>query len=391
MTGAASPGGRALRCPRCRTEPLAALEGRRQAYCARCRGVFTERDALATALGLGADHPLLVEARLRATVTSAACPACGLPLARVRLGAGDAARFDACERCGGAWVDGGDVASLPGRLAALAATSPPAPRPPLGGDADDEEHGPLRLPFHGPVLDAAALPAAFALAGLLVATGLRPLAEVFVNMPLHELGHAAIAWFSGHLAIPLPFVTLTIAGEQSTGVVVLLFAALAAMTVAGVRSKRRYLVALGVAGLAVQLALTGPFARRFSGVWMSGSGVAGEYVWSTLLLVSFHYRLPDRVRWDVWRWPALGAGAFGLTAVLARWLGDVPDLAAGCSTRAGVHASSDMHVLMDDYGIAPERLRAGYHALGAACVAVVAAHYAVFVVRSRRRAGERAA
>jgi Zn-finger nucleic acid-binding protein len=374
-------------CPRC-GGALSPGGADGAAFCAACRGVFWPRAALAEGIGVGADHPLLDEARVRATLTSAACPSCrAVPLERLRLDEPGTVRVDACPRCRGVFVDGADAAALRERVAALAA------RPTRTERARDEAArlaATTRLPDGGPWVDAVAVPVALAASSVLVATDLRALPELAVNMPLHEIGHAAIAWFTGHMAIPLPFVTLAFPERQSPAIIALLFAALVAAVVAGVRTKRRYLVVIGGVGLVAQGLLTGPLARHFSGTWMAGSGVAGEYVWSTLLLVSFHHRMPDRMRWDFWRWLALAAGAFGLVAVTHRWWGDVPDLAAGEGTRVGVHASTDMSVLVDEYGIGPARLRSVYRALGAACFGAVGVHWAALVLRrlasARRRA-----
>jgi Zn-finger nucleic acid-binding protein len=365
-----------LRCPRCRTSDLVELRGARQAYCDACRGVLAERDALPEALGVASTHPLLVDARQRATITSAPCPHCAVPLERLRLDPEGTTAIDECPRCGAAFLGGADRSALRDRVATLAA----AARAPRRGPRPPD----FELPFHGPRIAALSLPVAFAVSAALVATDLRALPELVVNMPFHELGHAAVAWLTGHMAIPLPFVTITFHERQSPAIIGLVFAVLVALVTAGVRSQRRYLTVVGVVGLVIQLLFTGPLARRFSGVWMSGSGVAGEYVWSTLAIVSFHYRLPERARWEIWRWLALAAGAFGLAAVTQRWWGEVPDLAAGCTTRVGVHASSDMHVLMDDYGLPASTLLSTYHALGVACWGVVVAHYAAFLGKALR-------
>ena len=69
-------------------------------------------------------------------------------------------------------------------------------------------------------------PLALGLALLLDHTWLEHLvSNFFVNMWLHELGHAAIAWLSGYYALLLPFVTFTYNQEKSllTSAIVALF------------------------------------------------------------------------------------------------------------------------------------------------------------------------
>jgi Zn-finger nucleic acid-binding protein len=382
-------------CPPCADAPLSPDPAGSSTYrCARCQGAWFGQGALAERLGLMEDHPFLVEHRRSATMTSRACPSCrGSMLVRVRVGRSFALQIDECPLCRGDWVD---AALLPKVSAAAAAL----PR------ARGSEEGPLRAPssaeakglfsdrfsYDEPWVNGLALPVALVLALLLDATWLRHLvSNFFVNMWLHELGHAALAWMSGYYALLLPFVTFTFTEEKSLLTSFIVALLLGAALIAGISGKHRYLVVLGGGGLLLQLVLTLLVPRRLTFEWITFFGCGGEFVWSTLLLVSFHYRLPDRIRWDFWRYLALLLGAFGLVHALAMWTGvshDLTTMPMGTALGGQNDGDGDMNRLIRTYHWTPRGIVRAYLAMGYAGLLVVGAHYVVFLRRALQKREE---
>ncbi len=285
------------------------------------------RGHLPALVGGPVGHPLLALESLPLRRTEGGCPACGdTYLHSVQPSPGAEVRLGYCPACAGVWVPDGAVVALHGLVAASPLWDVPSPGIPVlrAEPASPDRDAPAwdRFDYDVPLINGLAVPIAF-LFGLLVhAFGLsRFCVDLLVSMPLHELGHATMAWFGGHYAMPLPFITFSVTQEKSFWVALALGALLMAGLLLGLRERRRYLVALSGAGLVLQLGLTllvpGPTAARM----ITWSGCAGELVWPTLLLVSFHYRLPDRIRWDFWRYVALLFGACAFVHAMARWQG----------------------------------------------------------------------
>jgi hypothetical protein len=162
--------------------------------------------------------------------------------------------------------------------------------------------------------------------------------------------------------------------------------ALLAAVLAGRSEERRYLVWLGGAGLLLQVVLTFlvPNWRTLRLIVWSGCG--GEIVLATLLVVSFHYRLPDRLRWDFMRYVALACGAYALVHATSFWL-DVSHhheaLPYGSALGGDEDPNGDMNRLVG-WGTKPEAVAAIYLRLGTVGLLIVAAHYVVFLVRALR-------
>ena len=381
----------ALRCPRCGDVPLGPLEaspGVTIDFCGGCKGLWCDEGELATLLGVGDDHPVLAASRRAGTTSIRHCPACPDTFLRTcRLELAGELRLELCPTCQGEWIDGGVFPELRARVAAAPVsrrrTEPPrpaaAPSPASRIFSD-------RFEFDVPIVNAVAVPAALLLALLLDATGLQLFLSVFVvNMWLHELGHAALAWFSGYHAVPLPFVTFTFPDQKSGLTSFALALILGAFIYFGMTRKRPYLAVLGGVGFVIQAVLTLIVPKAVALEGITFAGCAGEMVWSTLLLVSFYYRLPDRIRWDFWRYVALFFGAFGLVHAVLQWhaiSGGQSLLPSGSKGDTG----GDMNKLLDLHGWTAGGLIRAYVGIGDACLAVVAVHYGVFLRRALAKA-----
>ncbi|MFO0760501.1 MAG: zf-TFIIB domain-containing protein [Byssovorax sp.] len=382
-------------CPHCGDSPLTPdPDGSATARCARCQGLWLPQGELAARLSLMADHPFLVEHRRAATATARRCPACRASmLSKIRLGKSFTLQVDHCMTCEGHWIEATQMPAVSAAAASL-------PRP------DGPSRGPLRSPaaaaaegifsdrfaFDTPLVNAAAVPAALALALLLDATWLKDLvSSFFINMWLHELGHAAVAWMSGYYALLLPFVTFTFNDEKSLLTSMIVALLLGAALIAGLSGKHRYLVVLGGGGLLLQAIMTLIIPRRLTFEWLTFAGCGGEFVWSTLLMVSFYYRLPDRIRWDFWRYLALLIGAFGLVHAVSMWSDvkhDLSLLPVGTALGGRDDGDGDMNKLINLYHWTPKKIARTYLTMGYVGLLVVGGHYAVFLLRALRRKQE---
>jgi hypothetical protein len=108
-------------------------------------------------------------------------------------------------------------------------------------------------------------------------------------------------------------------------------------------------------------------------------------------MVGFYYRLPDRLRWDFFRYPSLVIGAHAFGAGLVMWLRALHDRSAipwGTGFGGREDSGGDMNRLLD-LGWPLERLTHAYVALALACGAVIGLHYAGFLGRALRDRGKR--
>ena len=221
-----------------------------------------------------------------------------------------------------------------------------------------------------------AIPAALLGAFLLVAVA-PSLVRIVFAMWIHELGHAVAAWLCGYLAFPGPWLT-PVASQQSLVFELLVLAALAGGFLWARRTGRPawpFAVAL-----AVQLfcaALLGPQKARQLIVFM---GDGGCLVLGTLLMLSM-YLPAAQSGWL--RWGFLGIGAAAFADVFSLWWSarrDVDRIPFGMNEGAGL---SDPSVLSQQFGWSADMLVGRYVALGVACLAVLAAAWALLRRQTR--------
>lgn len=106
----------ALSCPRC-SEPLQPLKLSREAeidWCTACGGAWYGRGELARALG--GEHSFAAHRDGASPRAGIDCPACAAPTTEVRWPKDGGARIDSCSRCGGHWLDKGELQTVQAAL-----------------------------------------------------------------------------------------------------------------------------------------------------------------------------------------------------------------------------------------------------------------------------------
>jgi hypothetical protein len=244
----------------------------------------------------------------------------------------------------------------------------------------------------GPAVELAVLGGLLALASLFVWTRFGETVAIFVRIQFHELGHALVAWSTGRRAIPLPFGWTSGSFDRSWLLVSmqLLFATL--LAVHGARERKPVAIAAAIAlGAVFALGLATPL--HASEPWLVAGGTIGEALLPSLALLAFHAPLPERARWDFWRWPVAIAAILALASVVQH------DLAIAAGTRpmpfgsfvSGRQGDGDLERLVNDYGWARERLPHLFGALGwTALVLGTLPHLAILGMRVARDRHERA-
>ena len=204
-----------------------------------------------------------------------------------------------------------------------------------------------------------------------------------LGMPLHELGHAATAWWCGFDAVPTLWRTLV---PETRGVIApLLVAAFACVLVyRGWTAQRTW---LGLAGLALgglQLAGTAAASAETAQRWITFGGDAGAMVLGTLLLCTFFVGPDSRLREGKLRWglASIGAGAF-VDAFATWWTARTDRGAIPFGEIEGV-GLSDASKLDELHGWTDAQIVDRYVTVGAICLLVLAALWVRAVWMARR-------
>jgi hypothetical protein len=240
-----------------------------------------------------------------------------------------------------------------------------------------------RLSFDQPWVDVLAIPVALLCSLLFGSTTLGSLLLLPFQIQFHELGHASVAWLSGRAALPLPFGFTFWKEERSlfTGSCVVFLLAL--LLVYAVREKRPFGVLLGgflsAAFVALALVLSVDASREL----ILLGGLSGELVLTSLAMVAFYFRLPDRLRWDFFRFllllPASGCWLAALRLWFGVWRGT---RALPMGSIIGTDGSGDLDRLIAEYGHDERSIAAGYGELSLWTVGLVLLVYTVFALRA---------
>jgi hypothetical protein len=251
-----------------------------------------------------------------------------------------------------------------------------------------------RLDSRSIQLHALALPICFALVwGMSGVPLLRVMLFAFCQIPFHELGHGIAAWLCGRWAFPvgaiIPFVAYTFGGQERSWLFFCVFQSglfwlsikLGRMGLGNLRW-----VPWGVGLLAIGMTWMMPVEK--GNMLVSYGGIGGEFVLSTLLICLFYYRLPDRLRWDFFRFPALMLGVACFASSLMQWraiqAGRAP-LPRGTMMVGNTDSNGDIDRLLSEFGWTEVELIRHFNQLAWIGLAVIALHYAWGLANSRQK------
>lgn len=204
---------------------------------------------------------------------------------------------------------------------------------------------------------------------------------------VHEVGHSAVAWFSGYRATPLPFGWANVAPVHSNFVYGGVLFLLCVLGWAGWTQRRPAPIALAVAGIAAQAWLTWRTTEWWKDEWIVFGGIGGEFVLSTLAMLLFFVRLPAWFRWGACRYVVFFLAASTLLVRWEAWLEihkGVEELPLGSMLHGEEDPNGDMNRLLDDHGWTHAGIRRTYYLLGQGCFASLAATYVWFAFQFDR-------
>lgn len=323
------------------------------------------------------------------------CPSCGTRAWSCRRVLGShQAGLGVCGCCGSVWLLAGELSRLQ-EQARLARRPPtllhpqenprvPPTDPTPGQPPTLPSSSPLptttqqpfdRVPFDRGLANVLGVPAVLLLSLIVCSGSLGRVLAALVGMPFHELGHALASWLGSRLAIPLPFFTIWLQ-DQSWWFGLLVASLLSWFGVHSWRERRLFGVGVAATLLASQLLVSWILPTRSSEMIQILAGAWGEIVLGALILAAFHFPLPDRLRWDFWRWPLLLPAALCFVQAALTWLQAIDDVShMPWGSAIGSASDGDMNRLVRDFGWSARGLARFYlNSVWIACGAITAAH-----------------
>ena len=354
--------------------------------CPHCRGLFLDRDEIRKLVGRGslADATEIVPLMLGEEVMMR-CPTCVDPAMQpLSLKAPETGELWQCRDCAGLWLPEGAFFALANALTKLRSAAEELAATCVSETVHSERTRRLahsRSRFDVGLENLIGVPLVLLLSYLFSATLLGRMLASLVGMPFHELGHAAASWLSSRIAIPLPFFTVWY-DDQSILMGLVVASALTWLGYHAHQERNRFGLATAVLLLTIQAVFTLALPARLTLMWQILSGALGELLFGAFLLVAFHFPLPDRLRWDFWRWVAIIPGALCFTHAMRLWrtvVSDVSQMPWGSAI--GSDSDGDMNRLVQQFGWGANELAEFYLRNGYLCMAAIAGAYAYAIWR----------
>jgi hypothetical protein len=215
--------------------------------------------------------------------------------------------------------------------------------------------------------------------------GLGRLLLVPVQIQFHELGHAMMAWLSSRAALPLPFGFTFWREQRSPFVGLCMLFLLGVLVVRSDRERSRFGVSVGLCLAAAWFYCSCVLSAARTLELTIAGGIAGEFVLTSLVMVAFYFPLPDRLRWDFFRFLLVLPAASAWLASARLWLGvyrGTAPLPMGSILGTPGDGSGDLDRLIDVYGHAPHAITRTMMTLCVGSALIFCATYAFFGARA---------
>jgi hypothetical protein len=173
--------------------------------------------------------------------------------------------------------------------------------------------------FDNRYINRGALPIAFVLAILAQILVFPRFLLRGIQIWIHEFGHATVAWLAGHTATPLPFGWTNIGENRSPIVYICVLLLLSILFWSGWRERKYPAMVMAVVIAIVQFYMTWLIPEDTYNLLVYFGGVGGEFYLSTLLIVCFYFPLPEKFRWDFWRYLFLLMATYTFVESFSMW------------------------------------------------------------------------
>jgi hypothetical protein len=238
--------------------------------------------------------------------------------------------------------------------------------------------------FDNRYINRSALPIAFAIAIFAQILVFPRFLLIGIQIWIHEFGHATVAWLAGHGATPLPFGWTNISENRSPIVYICVLLLMLILFWSGWHEQKYPAMIMAVTTAIVQFYMTWLMPEQTYDTLISFGGVGGEFYLSTLLIVCFYFPLPEKFRWDFWRYLFLLFATYTFTASFSMWHNiktGAAEIPWGTMLGGQGDAGGDMNNL-SSMGWSDAQIVNTYSHLGNICLFISIGFYVFFLLKS---------
>ena len=214
------------------------------------------------------------------------------------------------------------------------------------------------------------------------------LQRTWLTMPVHEMGHAVSAWFSGFAAMPTLWFT-TVAEERGFGTAALLLGLLGFLVFRAWRAENYVLVALGGALIVVQGVCTLGIKAKTAEMLIVFGGDGVGMILAAALMGSFFFGKGSDIYKGGLRWGFLAIGTAAFVDIFSLWFAARRDSGKIPFGEQEGRVQSDATRLVDDFDWTADQMVRRYVVLGAVCLVVVVALWIWGTWRAWKAASEK--
>ncbi|WP_069791183.1 J domain-containing protein [Cyanobacterium sp. IPPAS B-1200] len=207
----------------------------------------------------------------------------------------------------------------------------------------------------------------------------------FIGMWVHEFGHATIAWFSGYRAMITFGATITTL-EKSNFVYFGILFLLGLTFYTGWKEKKNSPMIVAVILIILQFIFTWIVSYSDYVTLMAFGGIGGEFYLSTLLIIAFYWRLPEKFYWDFWRFGSVAIGAITFFSSFTKWHNikvGRDNIPWGTLWGGRGDSGGDLNILNDYSGWSANQIIGTYVSLSNICLMVIIGFYLFHLFKSR--------
>ena len=219
-----------------------------------------------------------------------------------------------------------------------------------------------------------ALPSMLAFAFLVQLSGFgSSIQRIAFTMPVHELGHATVAWFCGFNAVPTLWKTIS-PSNRGIAASFVLFVGIVSLANYGRRHMQNVWVVIAAFLLLMQGIGTLMVSERDSQQYILFGGDGGGMVLATVLMLSFYFGKETQLYKGGLRWGFLGIGAAGFADMFMTWWRSASDrLQVPYGLTGG--EPTDAFKLINYHTWSWEQLISRHVAVGVICLLVLLGFY----------------
>ena len=189
---------------------------------------------------------------------------------------------------------------------------------------------------------------------------------------IHEFGHATVAWLSGYRALPLPIGWANIEETKSHFVYLGILFLLGVLFYAGWKERKPWAIIIAILIAPLQFYMTWHWPHHEYELWTYWAGIGGEYILSTLMIITYFLDFPEKFKWQYCKYVFLflGASTFANTFEFWQNVNSAADIPWGTMLHGHDDEGGDMNYLRWA-GWSAQDIISSYQKTGKVCLIVI--------------------